>query len=72
MKDKKQKTTSLRTSRQLATIQSLFGLFEGYLVLYTPHTLYVVGEFADQVFLSLAYILHVTRSGRYRKWRESA
>jgi len=40
----------LRTSRQPATIQSLFGLLDGHLVLYALHTLYVVDEFADQVF----------------------
>jgi hypothetical protein len=41
-------TAGLRTSCQPATIHSLFGLFDGHLVLYVLHTFYIADEFADQ------------------------
>jgi len=40
----------LRISRWPATLQSLFGLLDGHLVLYVLHTLCVVDEFGDRVF----------------------
>jgi hypothetical protein len=42
-------TAGLRTSRQPATIHSIFGLLDGHLVFYALHTLYAVDRFTDQI-----------------------